>query len=204
LYNAHLEPYGKFRGVATVRSNIENMKEGTKFRIGRKRSLTKLGVIQPLHVRRRFNLAGYTFLTRTILRLLKERHAIYSTGGTPVINELKWKNIGKSFFGPDSDICIRHRHVQVILRDLWFRGHSELFAHCHKWHFRRLKQREERALHPPEEIDIFGDSEETTRRVTRTPRYVVSTKQALKLEREGTLRYQKLKGKFKGKTSGEM
>jgi hypothetical protein len=147
LFNAHLEPFGRYRGVATLKHNIEIMNEGVKFRLGRGRSLQKDGVIVPKRKKIQ-NTTGYIQLKRALLRLLKDRQAIYGSGNTNTITELKWKQIGRSFFGPDSDICISYQETEDILRDLWFRGKSDKFNHLQKWHFRLVQKKKEQLLHP--------------------------------------------------------
>jgi hypothetical protein len=147
LLNAHLEPYDKFRGVGTIKQNIALMEEGVKFRLGRRRSLKKDGTVIPIRKRPQ-NITGYIQLKRALLRLLKDRHAIYSSGNTNTITELKWKKIGQGFFGPDSDICVKYVEAERMLCDLWFRGKSDVFDKKQKWHFRLVEKKKQRLLHP--------------------------------------------------------
>ena len=147
LYNTHLEPYEKFRGVATMKQNIELMEEGVKFRLGRRRSMTKDGGVMAIR-KHPENVTGYIQLKRALLRLLKDRHSIYTSGNTNTITELKWKKIGQGFFGPDSDVCVKYNQAERMLRDLWFRGTSDIFNKLQKWHFRLVEKKKQRLLHP--------------------------------------------------------
>jgi hypothetical protein len=165
LHNAHLEPFGRYRGVGTLKSNIENMQEGERFRLGRGRSLKKDGVIVQLR-RKKVNTTGFIKLKYALLRLLKDRQAIYGSGNTNTITELKWKQIGRSFFGPDSDICIKYKEAEGILRDLWFRGKSDKFNHLQKWHFRLVQKKKERLLHPRD------PNEPITPKATKQKKYI--------------------------------
>ena len=147
LHDAHLERHAKFRGVGTIKQNIELMEEGVKFRMGRRRSMKKDGAVIPIR-KRPENLTGYIQLKRALLRLLKDRHTIYTSGNTNTITELKWKKIGQGFFGPDSDICVKYKEAERMLRDLWFGGKSDIFHKLQKWHFRLVEKKKQRLLHP--------------------------------------------------------
>jgi hypothetical protein len=149
IHNAHLEPYGKFRGVATIRLNIALMEEGEKFRLGRRKSWIKDGTLVPI---RKWppNLTGQIRLKRDFVRILKDRHTIYTAGNMNVLSELKWKKIGQGFFGPDSDICVKPADAVTMLRDLWFRGESNLFNKFQHWHFRLLEKKKKKDLLSPQ------------------------------------------------------
>jgi hypothetical protein len=188
LHSAHLEPYGPYRGVATMKQNIERMEEGEKFRLGRGKSMRKLGVIAPI-IYNPENLHGYIALSRALLRLLKDRHAIYGSGDTPVLTEMNWKKIGQGFFGPDSDICIKYKEAEDILRDLWFRGKNDRFTHLQFTHFRLLKKKREAAMQMPTEVDQSAENEnEDGQHMPKPPRKKRSKRMA---KRESEMEHDK-------------
>jgi hypothetical protein len=138
LKGAHLEPYGKHRGVDTVRNNILNFDVKEKFRLGRNKSLEKGKIsvkltrdgVQPDYkkTRQQMNqLLRPNYLLRSILKVIYERHSIYASGYTEQIAHLDPCCLGESFFGPDTPIRVDYNVSRLMLRELWLHGHSSTF-----------------------------------------------------------------------------
>jgi hypothetical protein len=158
LYRTHLEPYGRDRGVQTMAQNVESFKEGKMFRVGSK-SYNKHGTIEPVKK------AEVKVNRYSLLRLLKERHTIYATGNHSRLATVDKNIIGKSFFGPESDINVLHKEAELLLRDLWFFGMSQRFNGLQRRHFsmenrKYDKLRRERKLRRLEEQENALRAEE--------------------------------------------
>jgi hypothetical protein len=138
LENADLEPFGKERGVETMKRNIENLAEGEGYRV-RNRSRNKLGSIQKAKKGTLLTLNRYA-----LLKLLKERHCIYATGIHERLGQLNFVEIGRSFFGPESDVEVRGWEAEQILNELWFQGKSNRFQGLQRRHFAILRKKQSR------------------------------------------------------------
>jgi hypothetical protein len=134
LENTDLEPFGKNRGLETMRQNITNLGEGEGYRI-KNRSLNKSGSIEPV---KKFNLNLNRY---ALMKLLKERHCIYATGVHERFGQLDFVELGRSFFGPDSDVEVRGWEAEEILSELWFRGTSSRFRGLQRRHFALLRRK---------------------------------------------------------------
>jgi hypothetical protein len=145
LNNAHLEPYGRQRGVATVLQNVMDMEVGEKFRLGRNKSFKKLKPINPWNEkeprpnpkkkkRRINNMLRPTQLCRSLFKLLNDRHAIYASGCTAEISALDEYCLGESFFGPTTHVRVSPRTAKLMLKELWLHGHSSTFNMFQKNH----------------------------------------------------------------------
>jgi hypothetical protein len=143
LQDAHLEPYGKLRGVDTVRKNILNFEVRDKFRLGRNKSLSMGKVIMKKSrngpvpdydkMRKRTKrLVRPLFLMRAIFKILYERHALYASGYTLEIAHLDSHCLGESFFGPDTKNKVDFDTAKLMLRELWLYGHSGKFNKLQK------------------------------------------------------------------------
>ena len=145
IHNAHLEPFGRARGVQTVRENIMYMEVGDKYRLGHKKSFTKGRLV--LRYQRGGLLPDYKRtneqmrqrlrpkpLLRSIFKCLYERHAIHATGCTPALGIVDDRTLGESFFGPDTHITLNQIDAKLILRELWLHGHSSKFNKLQKNH----------------------------------------------------------------------
>ena len=155
LKDAHLEPYGKLRGVDTVRQNIINLDVTEKFRLGRNKSLQKGKIsckftrdgVQPDYKKtekRMKRLLRPIPLLRSILKIIYERHAIYASGYSEQIAHLDPFCLGESFFGPDTNVRVDYDTARLMLRELWLHGHSSKFNKLqwqHNIHQERLKER---------------------------------------------------------------
>jgi hypothetical protein len=145
LHNAHLEPYGKQRGVDTVRNNLLNLDVKEKFRLGRNKSLEKGKIIRKsgknglapdykvMHERMK-RLLRPMYLLRSMLKVLYERHAIYASGYTVELSKLDEYCLGESFYGYKTHIRMDHHTAKLILRELWLHGWSGKFNKLQKEH----------------------------------------------------------------------
>lgn len=148
LENADLEPFGRNRGVETIKRNIENLREGDRYRI-RKRSRSKSGLIERKK-KDKVNVNRYT-----LLKLLKERHCIYTTGTHERLGQLDQIVLGRSLFGPESDVKITSREVEQVLNELWFQGVSSRFRGLQRTHFALLRRKEAKNRTADKIMDII-------------------------------------------------
>jgi hypothetical protein len=147
LKDTHLEPFGTERGVETMRRNIESMENGTRFRLGRGKSLevgkrnldlrryTVNGVLKPhgKKLQRKMNIMLRTRpLMKSLLKLLCDRHSVYASGYTSDLGVLSPKMIGQSFFGPKTKKKVNTKEAKVMLRQFWILGFSEEFNKMRK------------------------------------------------------------------------
>jgi hypothetical protein len=159
LKDAHLEPYGKQRGVDTVRNNVLSLDVTEKFRLGRHKSLqkgklcckvTRKGIIPDYDKtqKRMQQLLRPMYLMRSILKVIYERHAIYASGYTEQIAHLDPFCLGESFFGPDTKIRVDYDTARLMLRELWLHGHSSTFNKLQKNHNAQQERMKEKNYRP--------------------------------------------------------
>jgi hypothetical protein len=131
MKDTELEPYHPRRGCETLRTNIDNLPDGTKFRAGGgKKSLKKVGDAydQAVHV------TTHRALRKCMFHLLWERHAIMTSGTTHEFKKLSSKAIGQSLLGPDTRIVVDQRLGKEVIEELWIRGVSSKYNRLIKRH----------------------------------------------------------------------
>jgi hypothetical protein len=131
LKNTELEPYFSRRGCETLRSNIENLPDGTKFRVGGgKKSTRKVGEAYNTAV----NVTTHRALRKSMSYLLWERHAIVTSGRTHDFKKLSSQAIGQSLLGPETRIPVDQRLGKEVIEELWTRGVSSKYNRLIKRH----------------------------------------------------------------------
>jgi hypothetical protein len=155
LKDAHLEPYGKRRGVRTVRLNILALDRGTQFRLASTKTFVKIkneetyrnGSKIPsrkLVTKRIHRLLQTGRLVDTMMRLIYDRHTIRTCRHTANIGTLDRYVIGESFFGPTTHILMTAKTAKLILKELWLYGRSRTFSKMqsnHNFYQEMLKRR---------------------------------------------------------------
>jgi hypothetical protein len=139
LKDAHLEPFGKRRGVRTVRRNILLFNRGTRFRLAQTKSFVKRKTLQTYKhgskipsrkfmARKTNRLLQTGRLLKTMFQLIYERHTIRTCKHTAYIGSLDRYALGESFFGPTTHISMTAKTAKMILRELWLHGRSRTFT----------------------------------------------------------------------------
>lgn len=138
LKDAHLEPYGTSRGVATLRKNIDALPDGAKFRMGGgKGSLKKVGEGYDKAV----YVTSHRALRKAMFNLLFERHAIITSGWTHNMKKLTAEMLGQSLLGPETRIVVDRKLAQDVIQELWMRGVSSKYNRLIKKHEDRFAER---------------------------------------------------------------
>ena len=131
LKDTEYEPYHNRRGCETLRTNIQNLPDGTKFRVGgAKKSAQKVGDGYDKAV----NVTTHRALRKSMFYLLWERHAIMTSGTTHDWKKLSSKAIGQSLLGPETRVVVDQRLGKEIIQELWIRGVSSKFNRLIKRH----------------------------------------------------------------------
>lgn len=139
LNGAHLEPFGKRRGLRTLRRNILTFDKGTKFRLAQTKSFFKRKskvtyrngskIPSRKFMAKRINSAlGTSRLLKIIFQLLYDRHTIHACGHMAIIGTLDRYALGESFFGPTTHVFMTSKTAKMIIRELWLHGRSRTFS----------------------------------------------------------------------------
>ena len=173
LKNVNLEPFGKYRGVETMRQNILNMELSARRRIMTCLAYGKFvdkdmyqylmddviieSLGKTLDKERQQKALSPGPMRRALFELLCHRHAIYASGRIFDLNSVSYDLLGKSFFGPNARVNLSARQVKLILKELWTLGVSQRMNVVHWNYYGDYKRNKENKYAKGSKVEVKKD-----------------------------------------------